>query len=67
MEIEDKLKWQKEYQNPVEISDIIGVFIDNIEKFDLKLWIILDKYIYINITEENANDVIKYLFERYPY
>ena len=67
LEINDSIKWEKEYENPIEISDIIGVFVDNIDKFNLKLWVVLDKYVFININEENANDVIKYLYERYPY
>ena len=37
-------------------------FINNI-----KMWVNLDKDIYIKISEQNANTVIKYLFERYPY
>ena len=67
LDIKDKTYWEKEYKNPIEISDIIGAFIDNIESFDIKLWICLDKDVYININENNANNVIKYLFERYPY
>ena len=67
LDIENHLKWKKEYKNPIEISDIIGTYIDNKDIFELTMWICLDKDIFINITEANANDVIKYLFERYPY
>ena len=42
--IKNNLKWEMEYQNPIEIADIIGAFIDN-----------------------NANQIIKYLYERFPY
>ena len=35
--------------------------------FDIKMWISLDKDIFIKISEYNANEIIKYLFERYPY
>ena len=48
-------------------GDVDKTFIDNIDDFEIKLWICLDKNVYININEENANNVIKYLFERYPY
>ena len=61
------LEWKKEYENPIEIADIIGVFIDNNEKFDINMWISLDKDFFINITDNNANQIIRYLFERYPY
>lgn len=67
LEIEDKLKWEKRYKNPIEITEIIGAFVDNLDDFDIKMWISLDKDIYIKISERNADDVIKYLFERYPY
>ena len=67
LDIQDQVYWEKEYKNPIEISDIIGAYIDNIENFDIKLWICLDKDVYININENNADNVIKYLFERYPY
>ena len=49
IKIDKKLKWEKSYENPIEIADIIGVFIDNNDKYN------------------NANNLIKYLFERYPY
>ena len=61
------LKWTKDYKNPIEIADIIGVFIDNKEKYDINMWISLDNDFFINITDSNANKIIRYLFERYPY
>ena len=36
MEIDKKQKWEKFYENPIEITELIGVYIDNIEKFDIK-------------------------------
>lgn len=67
LEIENDLKWSNEYKNPIEITDLIGAFIDNCDKFYIKMWISLDKDIFIKITEQNADNIIKYLFERYPY
>lgn len=61
------LEWKKEYQNPIEIADIIGVFIDNNESYDITMWISLDKDFFINVTNYNADQIIRYLFERYPY
>lgn len=66
-ELKDNLKWEKEYNNPVEIAEIIGVFIDNIDDFYLSMWISFDKDVFINITKENGNSIIKYLYERFPY
>lgn len=67
LNIEDNLNFKKEYSNPIELTEIIGVFIDNSDDYDIKMWISLDKDVFINITNENANLIIKYLFERYPY
>ena len=67
LNIYEKLEWEKVYQNPIDISDIIGAYIDNFEDYKINMWICLDKNIFINITNSNANKVIKYLFERYPY
>lgn len=67
LEIYNNLKWEKESANPIELADIIGVFIDNYDDFLLNMWLSLDKDIFINITENNADDIIRYLYERFPY
>ena len=67
LEIEKKLRWEKEYKNPIEMAELIVTFADNIDEFDIKMWVSLDKDIFINISDKNANNIIKYLFERYPY
>lgn len=61
------LNWEHKYENPIEMAEIIGAFVDNIERFEIMMWISLDKGVYIHVTEENANSLIKYLYERYPY
>ena len=66
-EIEDDLHWTKNFANPIEMVDLIGSFIDNAEKFKITMWISLDKDVLINVNNTNANNIIKYLFERYPY
>ena len=67
LEIENNLKWEKEYKNPIELADLIGAFSDNSENFDLSMWISLDKNVFISITPENTDIIIRYLFERFPY
>ena len=52
-------------KHKLEIKSI--VFIDNIDDYKITMWISLDKDIFIKISSENSNAVIKYLFERYPY
>lgn len=65
--IENELLWKKEYENPIEIADMIGALIENQEDYKINMWISLDKDIFINITKNNADEVIRYLYERYPY
>lgn len=67
LEIYEDLNWGKKYDNPIELAEIIGVFIDNIEDFSMYMWICLDKNLYIHVNEKNGNEIIKYLYERFPY
>ena len=67
LELNTALKWNKQYANPVELAEIIGTYIDNIDNYSLNMWISLDKDIYLHVTEHNADDIIKYLYERFPY
>ena len=65
--LEDNLSWTKKYNNPIEIVDIIGSFIDNNYKYNIGMLISLDPGILINITDYNADLIIRYMFERFPY
>lgn len=67
LNIEDSLKWEKDFNNPIEMVEIIGTFIDNKEDYQINMWISLDKNIFINVTEHNVDEIIKYLYERFPY
>lgn len=67
IKLSNSLEWLHTFDNPIEISDIIGVFIENNDKYKINMWISLDKGIFINITDYNADKIIRYLFERYPY
>lgn len=64
---ENSSSWKKEFENPIEISEFIAVFADNFNSFNLNMWISLDKDVFIKISPTNSNNIIKYLFERYPY
>lgn len=61
------LEWQKTFENPVEMAEIIGVFIDNIDDYKINMWICLDEDILINVTKNNVDELIRYLYERFPY
>lgn len=61
------LEWEHSFENPIEMADMIGVFMDNKDDFNINLWACLDKDILINITENNVDSFIRYLYERFPY
>lgn len=66
MGISKELNWQKMYSNPVDVTDLIGVFVDNCDRFAISLWVCLDYHVYINVSEKNADALIRYIYERYP-
>ena len=65
--ITNKYYFEKNFENPIDMIEIISTIIDNNEKFNINIWISFDNNIYINITEYNLDKIIRYLFERYPY
>ncbi len=67
LDMEENFNWKKEYTNPIELAEIIGTFADNYDDYLLSMWICLDKDVFVRVSEKNADDIIKYLYERYPY
>lgn len=67
LNLENNLICKIEYENPVEMVDIISCYIDNKQKYEIKLWISLDEDVYICVSDDNINKLIKYIYERYPY
>lgn len=59
--------WEKKFSNPVEIAEIIGTYIDNLEDYQISMWVSLDEGVIVKVDSSNANDIIKYLYERFPY
>lgn len=64
---ESVLEWKKVFENPIEMAEMIGVFIDNIDDYKINMWVCLDENMLINVTKNNVDDLIKYLYERFPY
>ena len=54
------------FDNPIEMIDLISAIIDSNDKYNISAWINLDEDIFIKISNSNLNDIIKYLYERYP-
>ena len=62
-----EMKFEKTFENPIDMIDLISTIVDNSDKYNIGIWISIDKNIFINITELNLDKIIRYLFERYPY
>ena len=67
LKITDDNSWEKDFNNPVEIAELVGAYIDNNDNYNISMWICLDEGVIIKITNKNADDIIKYLYERFPY
>ena len=67
LNINDSLKCEQTFANPIDSVNIIGTFIDNKENFDINMWVSLDTGFFINVTDFNSDKIIRYLYERYPY
>lgn len=61
------LKYNISFENPVEMANMIGTFIENNDNYKINMWISFDKGVYINVTEYNADKLIRYIYERFPY
>ena len=66
-QVTNSKQWQKDYQNPIEIADIIGIYIENIDIYNIAMWISIDNGVFIKVTQDNSDELIRYLFERFPY
>ena len=67
LKITDDNSWEKDFNNPVKIAELVGAYIDNNDNYNISMWICLDEGVLIKITNKNADDIIKYLYERFPY
>ena len=67
VQLPNDLKYNISFENPVEMTELIAAYIENNDKFKINMWISLDKGVYINATEYNADKLIRYIYERFPY
>lgn len=63
----DPKQWSAKFSNPLESIELLGTLIDNNNKYNINMWICFDKDFFINVTDYNADKIIRYLYERYPY
>ena len=54
--------WSKNFNNPLDISELAAAYADNFHSNNLNMWISLDFGLFIKVSPSNVNDIIKYLF-----
>lgn len=59
--------YTKRTTNPFDFVVLLGALIDNSNKYNINAWLSLDTGIFINITHNNIDSIIKYIYERFPY
>lgn len=59
--------YTKRTTNPIEFVVLLGALIDNDNKYNISVWLSLDNGTFINITSNNLDLIIKYIYERFPY
>lgn len=67
IQLENELEWSHQFQNPIEIADLISTLMDNNDQYAISAWISLDEGLSIQVTNDNLDSIIRYLYERYPY
>lgn len=67
IELQNNLLYKEEFETPINMIDFMSCFIDNNNKFEINLWISIDKDVYICVTDNNLDSLIRYFYERYPY
>ncbi len=66
IEMTQDLFWEMKYDNPIDMIELVSCFIDNKDKFEINLWISFDRGVFINVTDDNLDDIIKYIYDRFP-
>lgn len=66
IEMKEDLFWEILYDNPIDMIELVSCFIDNKEKFQINIWISIDDGVFINVTDNNLDEIIKYIYERFP-
>ena len=59
IQLPDDSKYNISFENPVEMTDLIGTYIENKEKYKINMWISIDKNIYIKLIYKLISFMIK--------
>ena len=61
----DVIEWINTYKEPLQAIDMITAVIDNIEKYDIQLMICMDRDYFVDVDQNNVNNIIKFMLYRF--
>lgn len=62
---ENTLEWSYTLPNPLNAIELISAITDNYDENTISCWISLDDNVFIRVKEDNCNDIIKYIINRF--
>ncbi len=66
IQLSNDLFWENSYDNPIDMIELVSCFMDNKDKFKINLWISFDEGVFVNVTDNNLENIIKYIYARFP-
>jgi len=58
-------EWSYILPNPLDAINIISAVMDNSLENDLTIWVSFDPNVFLKVKNDNYNDIIKYILERF--
>ena len=58
-------EWSYVLPNPLDAINIISAVMDNSLEKDLIVWVSFDPNVFIKVKQDNYNEIIKYILERF--
>ena len=62
---ENTLEWSYTLKEPLNAIELISAVIDNYEENTIACWISMDTNVFIRVKNDNCNDIIKYIIDRF--
>lgn len=62
---ENTLEWSYTLKDPLKSIELISAIIDNYDENILACWLSMDSNVFIKIKNDNLNDIIKYIINRF--
>lgn len=61
----DVIEWISIFNKPLEAIDMMTAILDNRERYNIMLRISMDEGLFIDVNQDNIEDLIKYMFIRF--